>query len=1336
MPLSQVNLTASHLPTSCSFYLSALSPLNYRCLGQRGSDIGFGIDNVEFFIHQQASDQSVHPSQVAFSASDQQSVDFFYLEALKAGGQHYAAPALRQDESPYYSAAVLDLDRNQIEVMYRQDVVRGSSSVLRPSEAQRISQWQDDVASTANDRAFRYEKAEPPRIIVNNISASPAVEVHRIKAESRDNGEISTRAVLGTILGASAGAAVAYAMARSEGERPLRINAPRVRAVEAPPQRTTQVIYDSSKSTSSRPHAIELIDREVDDVRQKHVDSGSRIKTIASADRSNHLNHNGNISGSHTGRTIAQTNGTKIISGEPDKRSSPSRESKAKSARNTVKSAGSRQSNSMHKQGTSTRSAKDVPLPPSRVSTNLTPAIQPEGIINDLATVVPDDSISQTRAKMEPAVHRLLNDKLYDKRKQGALDLERAVRDASANHDHERIAKIVDQLCRDFAYAVHQPHARNGGLIGLAAASIALGSDDVARYLKAIVPPVLACFTDQDARVRYYACESMYNISKVAKGEILMFFNDVFDALCKLAADSELSVKNGAELLDRLVKDIVAESASTYVSVLQTQEHSDSGSEKASETSSIDYPTAFSLAKFIPLLQERIYVINPFTRTFLVSWVTLLDTIPDLELIYYLPAFLGGLFKFLSDPNRDVHVATQGALERFLNEIKKIARIRKGLAESRQGHTIDHGKKSASSESGSVQSEGSLANNDSAIADEDSPAPMDIRNGRVDGDWVPGQDVQVEFSKILEILVAFLDETSEEQIQLTALRWIESFFEICPEEILAFVPRLLSHVLPAMASGADHVRQAANRVNNSLMDRIASLPAESAPEDARPPPPSRISTNTLKEPTTATLNVKDMDSKGRITSTPSPKVAPINDTDAEAKKDDSPPAPTTPRAVSPLPPVHVTDLDYTAAVNALTLHFLNEHEATRVAALAWLIMLHRRAPRKVLATNDGTFPALLKTLSDPAEAVVTRDLQLLSQISRNSEDSYFTSFMVNLLQLFASDRRLLETRGNLVIRQLCVSLSPERIYRTLADCLEKDEDVEFASIMVQNLNNNLITAPELAELRKRLRNLETREGQAFFVALFRSWCHNAVATFSLCLLAQAYEQAYNLLQIIAELEMTVNMLIQIDKLVQLLESPVFTYLRLQLLEPERYPFLYKCLYGVLMLLPQSSAFAALKNRLNSVSAIGYLHVPPRPYVSSHVRQKSTETKFGVSAPQTPSTTTFDRPNRLKSRDEGTIKWVELLDKFRSVQEKARRASRLPGQIEGGEGSDGGLGAIGKEKELPDVPKDPSRPTSALSGGQKQTPMQPPPQPVHKPKSSLSRLGRFAGGVADRNRNKK
>lgn len=50
------------------------------------------------------------------------------------------------------------------------------------------------------------------------------------------------------------------------------------------------------------------------------------------------------------------------------------------------------------------------------------------------------------------------------------------IRDLAASKDYDRIQKIIQQLCNDFAYAVHQPHARNGGLIGLAAAAIALGT--------------------------------------------------------------------------------------------------------------------------------------------------------------------------------------------------------------------------------------------------------------------------------------------------------------------------------------------------------------------------------------------------------------------------------------------------------------------------------------------------------------------------------------------------------------------------------------------------------------------------------------------------------------------------------------------------------------------------------------------------------------------------------------------------------------------------------------------------------------------------------------------
>lgn len=59
---------------------------------------------------------------------------------------------------------------------------------------------------------------------------------------------------------------------------------------------------------------------------------------------------------------------------------------------------------------------------------------------------------------------------------------------------------------------------------------------------------MLACFSDQDARVRYYACESMYNIAKVAKGEILLFFNEVFDALAKVRGVDRFNSGNTADI--------------------------------------------------------------------------------------------------------------------------------------------------------------------------------------------------------------------------------------------------------------------------------------------------------------------------------------------------------------------------------------------------------------------------------------------------------------------------------------------------------------------------------------------------------------------------------------------------------------------------------------------------------------------------------------------------------------------------------------------------------------------------------------------------------------------
>jgi len=113
-----------------------------------------------------------------------------------------------------------------------------------------------------------------------------------------------------------------------------------------------------------------------------------------------------------------------------------------------------------------------------------------------------------------------------------------------------------------------------------------------------------------------------------------------------------------------------------------------------------------------------------------------------------------------------------------------------------------------------------------------------------------------------------------------------------------------------------------------------------------------------------------------------------------------------------------------------------------------------------------------------------------------------------------------------------------------------------------------------------------------------------VATLSLCLLAQAYELGSALVFQFSEIPVTVGFLVQVDKLVQLIESPIFIHLRLQLLEPQRHPFLLKVLYGLLMLLPQSTAFNSLRVRLQSVSTLGLLQsFPTSKYAKSTSSQE-------------------------------------------------------------------------------------------------------------------------------------
>ena len=97
-----------------------------------------------------------------------------------------------------------------------------------------------------------------------------------------------------------------------------------------------------------------------------------------------------------------------------------------------------------------------------------------------------------------------------------------------------------------------------------------------------------------------------------------------------------------------------------------------------------------------------------------------------------------------------------------------------------------------------------------------------------------------------------------------------------------------------------------------------------------------------------------------------------------------------------------------------------------------------------------------------ARAVCLLCVQVLARICLT--ESEFQRVLTNIIDLFTADGRLLEARGSLIIRKLCVLLNAKSIYMALADILQSRGDLEFVPLMVQTLNLILLTAAELEEV--------------------------------------------------------------------------------------------------------------------------------------------------------------------------------------------------------------------------------------------------------------------------------
>lgn len=90
---------------------------------------------------------------------------------------------------------------------------------------------------------------------------------------------------------------------------------------------------------------------------------------------------------------------------------------------------------------------------------------------------------------------------------------------------------------------------------------------------------------------------------------------------------------------------------------------------------------SFDVEKLIPLMQQYIYDTSPHIRRLLISWIDVMDNVPGIDILDFLPGFLEGLFDMLSDPHREIRQVrtsflldsqeTDSLLQTLLVEIKE-----------------------------------------------------------------------------------------------------------------------------------------------------------------------------------------------------------------------------------------------------------------------------------------------------------------------------------------------------------------------------------------------------------------------------------------------------------------------------------------------------------------------------------------------------------------------------------------------------------------------------------------------------------------------------------------
>lgn len=364
----------------------------------------------------------------------------------------------------------------------------------------------------------------------------------------------------------------------------------------------------------------------------------------------------------------------------------------------------------------------------------------------------------------------------------------------------------------------------------------------------------------------------------------------------------------------------------------------------------------------------------------------------------------------------------------------------------------------------------------------------------------------VEFRPLIKIILIHI-QTDSQSVQSISLKWLDQFIQVSKEnDILYNSAHILAVILPCLSYGFEE-----NEENDNKDNYIIKTNNELA--------------KSINE------NLMNLITKTNLTN---------ENTAAEMLKQAG--------------QNEIADEPF--QISKILLVLLNELELgsktltpTKIAILEWIYQIYDHLTIEIDEELENKLVnILLNTLCDSSDNVILLDLKAFCKIIFNDQENErinYRKLIKPLLDLFHTNLKLLEERGSFIIRQLCDTVDAQKFYITISQIL-LEYDKKFICSMVYILNTILLTTKELGTIRKKLNNMmmsndpSADNAYRLFNFLYETWCYSSVSVISLCFLTKRYKLASRLILYFGKIDINIDILLEIDQLIQMLESPIFT----------------------------------------------------------------------------------------------------------------------------------------------------------------------------------------------------